>query len=165
MICAGTFSSFDCLMLSRTEARFDEAPVNERAPLEGAACASSCFDLADDIESARSQPGCDEFLEDLAAVPERIELVERRACRREQDRLPAFGENVYLVRPSGAVGVIKNVIPLRPDGSAISATIFGGHGIIEYRYNEYTKTQDWVSELTALPVPTRPSDLYYLNIM
>lgn len=81
------------------------------------------------------------------------------------NRLPAFAENVYLVRPSGAVGVIKNVIPLRPDGSAISATIFGGHGIIEYRYNEYTKTQDWVSELTALPVPTRPSDLYYLNIM
>lgn len=80
------------------------------------------------------------------------------------NRLPAFAKNVYLVRPTGPVGVIKNVIPLRPDGSAISSTIFSGHGIIEYRYNEYTKTQDWVSELTALPVPTRPSDMFYLHI-
>ena len=79
--------------------------------------------------------------------------------------MPAFNKNVYLVRPSGAVGVMKNVVPLRPDGSAISAQIFSGHGIIEYRYNEVTKTQDWVSELTALPVPTQPRTLYLLKIM
>ena len=77
--------------------------------------------------------------------------------------MPAFNKNVYLVRPSGAVGVMKNVVPLRPDGRAISAQIFSGHGIIEYRYNEVTKTQDWVSELTALPVPTAPRTLYLLK--
>lgn len=77
--------------------------------------------------------------------------------------LPAFSKNTYLVRPSGPVGMRLNVVPLRPDPSAISALIFDGHGLIEYRYDPRTKYQDWVSELTVLAVPTRPSDMVILH--
>ena len=81
-----------------------------------------------------------------------------------RNKIWAFNKDVYCIRPSGKVGVKKNVVPLRPDPSAISATIFGGHGIIEYRYDARTKYQDWVSELTVLCVPTRPRDLFLLKI-
>ena len=77
--------------------------------------------------------------------------------------LPAFNKDTYLFRPSGKVGIRMNVVPLRPDPSAISALIFEGHGIIEYRYDPRTKYQDWVSELTVLAVPTRPSDMVILH--
>jgi hypothetical protein len=77
--------------------------------------------------------------------------------------LPAFSKNTYLVRPSGQVGMRLNVVPLRPDPSAISALIFEGHGLVEYRYDPRTKYQDWVSELTVLAVPTRPSDMNILH--
>lgn len=77
--------------------------------------------------------------------------------------MPAFNKDSYLVRPSGQVGIRLNVVPLRPDPSAISALIFDGHGLIEYRYDARTKYQDWVSELTVLAVPTRPSDMYILH--
>jgi hypothetical protein len=80
-----------------------------------------------------------------------------------RNKLWAFNKDTYLVRPSGKVGIKKNVVPLRPDPSAISATIFGGHGIIEYRYDPRTKYQDWVSELTVLCVPTRPRDMFILH--
>ena len=50
-----------------------------------------------------------------------------------------------------------------PDSSAISALMFNNHGIIEYRYDAKHKVQDWCSELTALAVPTRPRDMFYLK--
>jgi hypothetical protein len=55
-------------------------------------------------------------------------------------------------------------VPLRPDGSAISAGIFGNRGIIEYRYNAATREQTWVSELTMLAVPNQPKKMFYYNI-
>ena len=58
---------------------------------------------------------------------------------------------------------MKNVTPLRPDSSAISALIFGNRGIIEYRYDAKHKVQDWASELTALAVPSRPKDMFRLK--
>ena len=81
----------------------------------------------------------------------------------ERTKLRAFNPDTYLARPSGALGSIKNVVPLRPDSSAISSLIFGGRGIIEYRYDSKHKTQDWGSELTVLAVPSRPKDMFYLR--
>ena len=81
----------------------------------------------------------------------------------ERTKIRAFNANTYLARPSGQIGVIKNVVPLRPDSSAISTMIFNNHGIIEYRYDAKHKVQDWCSELTALAVPTRPRDMFYLH--
>ncbi len=79
-------------------------------------------------------------------------------------KLKAFNTGVLLYRPSGTMGTIKNVVPVRPDGSAISANIFGGRGIIEYRYNPETRTQTWVSELTVLAVPSRPKKMVIMKI-
>jgi hypothetical protein len=82
----------------------------------------------------------------------------------ETKKLDVFEQDVVLIRPTGTIGTIKNVAPLRPDGSAISAGIFGGRGIIEYRYNAETREQTWVSELTILAVPNQPKKMYYYNI-
>jgi hypothetical protein len=81
----------------------------------------------------------------------------------ETKSLKAFDFGVISISPLGDIISIKNVAPLRPDGSAISAEIFGGHGIVEYRYDAKMRTQEWVSELTALPVLTRPKDMFYFN--
>jgi hypothetical protein len=80
------------------------------------------------------------------------------------EKLDVFEQDVVLIRPSGNIGTIKNVVPLRPDGSAISAGIFGNRGIIEYRYNAATREQTWVSELTMLAVPNQPKKMFYYNI-
>lgn len=81
----------------------------------------------------------------------------------DHPQMKAFNEDVILIRPTGAIGKILNVAPLRPDGSAITAGIFGGRGIIEYIYNPQTRTQDWQSELTVLAVPNRPKDMFYIK--
>ena len=75
----------------------------------------------------------------------------------------AFNSDGVLIRPTGIIGKIKNVVPLRPDGSAIVAGIFGNRGILEYIYNAQTRTQDWQSELTILAVPNRPKDMFYFK--
>ena len=77
--------------------------------------------------------------------------------------MKAFNADVVLIRPTGTIGKIKNVAPLRPDGSAIVAGIFSDRGILEYIYNPQTRTQDWQSELTILAVPNRPKDMYYFK--
>lgn len=77
--------------------------------------------------------------------------------------MKAFNSDVVLIRPTGTIGKIKNVVPLRPDGSAIVAGIFGDRGILEYIYNPQTRTQDWQSELTILAVPNRPKDMFYFK--
>lgn len=77
--------------------------------------------------------------------------------------MDAFNDGVVLVRPTGTIGVIKNVAPLRPDSQAIVGSIYGGRGIIEYVYNRDTREQRWMGELTALAVPIRPNDMYYFH--
>ena len=73
-----------------------------------------------------------------------------------------FNANTYVFYPAGPLGTIKSVLPLVPDSSAMYATIFGGKGLIQYEYDAKSKTQDWWSELTALCVPNRPQEMYYL---
>lgn len=79
------------------------------------------------------------------------------------EQIDAYNDDVILVRPAGNIGVIKNVVPLRPDGSAVCAGLFGNRGIVEYFYDAKTRTQTWQSELTALAILTRPRDMYYFN--
>ena len=73
-----------------------------------------------------------------------------------------FNANTYVFYPAGPLGTIKSVLPLVPDSSAMYATFFGGKGLIQYEYDAKAKTQDWWSELTALCVPNRPQEMYYL---
>jgi hypothetical protein len=73
-----------------------------------------------------------------------------------------FNANTYVFYPEGPLGTIKSVAPLVPDASAMYATFFGGKGLIQYEYDAKAKTQDWWSELTALCVPNRPQEMFYL---
>jgi len=73
-----------------------------------------------------------------------------------------FNANTYVFYPDGPLGTIKSVLPLVPDSKAMYATFFGGKGLIQYEYDAKAKTQDWWSELTALCVPNRPQEMYYL---
>lgn len=92
-----------------------------------------------------------------------IEKLNTSTHQYERSLVDAFEQGVVLVRPTGTIGVIKNVVPLRPDGQAIVGDLYGGRGIIEYVYNRDTREQRWQGELTALAVPTRPQDMYYFN--
>lgn len=137
------------------------AGVSDAAKATAAAIAANAGD--DAIKAAfKSVIGADEVIFNKTVCG--VEKYNKSSKKLEVATLPAFSKNTYLVRPSGKVGTRLNVVPLRPDPSAISALIFEGHGIIEYRYDARTKYQDWVSELTVLPVPTRPSDMNILHI-
>lgn len=92
-----------------------------------------------------------------------VETYNKSAKKWERNKVDAFEEGVILVRPTGIIGEIKNVVPFRPEGAVITADIFDGRGIIEYAYDANTRTQTWKSEMTALAVLTRPSDMYYIN--
>lgn len=74
----------------------------------------------------------------------------------------SFNANTYVFYPTGDIGTIKVVAPLVSDNSAIYGSLLGGKGIISYEYDAKAKTQDWWSELTALCVPNRSNDMYYL---
>jgi hypothetical protein len=80
-------------------------------------------------------------------------------------KIKAFEEGVFSISPTGVIGSIRNVIPVRPDGSAVYAYIYGNRGIIEYDYDVRKKIQTMVSELTVLPVPNNPSRLFYYNVI
>lgn len=106
--------------------------------------------------------GANELLIDTTIVG--VDKLNATTKKFDTEKLSAFPDGVILVRPSGDVAQIFNVTPLRPDASAVSATIFGGRGILEYFYDPRERTQTWLSELTVLPVPTRPKDMYYWEI-
>lgn len=106
--------------------------------------------------------GADELLIDTTIVG--VDKLNATTKKFDTEKLSAFPDGVILVRPSGNVAQIFNVTPLRPDASAVAATIFGGRGILEYFYDPRERTQTWLSELTVLPVPTRPKDMYYWEI-
>ena len=92
-----------------------------------------------------------------------VEKLNKATRKYERKAVDAFNNDVILIRPMGTIGVIKNVVPLRPDGQAIVGGVYGGRGIIEYIYNRDTREQRWQGELTALAVPTRPNDMYYFE--
>ena len=136
------------------------AGVSDDAKATAAAIAATSSD--DAIKAAfKAIIGADEVLYSKTRCG--VEVWDNSEKKLVRNKLWAFNKDTYLVRPSGKVGIKKNVVPLRPDPSAISTTIFGGHGIIEYRYDARTKYQDWVSELTVLCVPTRPRDMFILH--
>ena len=143
-----------------TPALLISAGVGDDAKATAAAIASTAAD--DAIKTAfKAIIGADEVIYNKTRCG--VEVWDNAQKKLVRNKLWAFNKDTYLVRPSGRVGIKKNVVPLRPDPSAISATIFGGHGIIEYRYDPRTKYQDWVSELTVLCVPTRPRDMFILH--
>ncbi len=82
----------------------------------------------------------------------------------EYPLLRAFNEHVMLFRPTGNIGTMKNVTPMRPDSSYLYSWMFEKRGIMDYWYDPKTKTQHWESELTVLAVPNRPKKLHRIVI-
>lgn len=82
----------------------------------------------------------------------------------ETKTVDTFDEGVVLIRPTGNIGVIQPVQVVRPDTQAVYANILDNWGIIEYFYNPRTRTQEWISEVSYLAMPTRPKDMYYYNV-
>lgn len=106
--------------------------------------------------------GADELLVDTTIVgADRMDSTSKKFVT---DAIDAFPTGVVLVRPSGNVADIFNVTPYRPDAQAIYSYIFENRGLIEYFYNARQREQTWISEFTALPVLTRPKDMYYYNV-
>lgn len=106
--------------------------------------------------------GADELLIDTTIVgADRLDATTKTFVT---DPIDAFPTGVVLVRPSGIVSDIYNVTPYRPDAQAIYSYIFGNRGLIEYFYNARQREQTWISEFTALPVLTRPKDMYYYTV-
>lgn len=136
------------------------AGVGDDGKAAAAAIAASASD--DAVKAAfKSVSGADEVIFNKTVCG--VEVWDNSEKKLVRNKLQAFNADTYLIRPSGKVGIKKNVIPLRPDANAISALMFGGRGVIEYRYDARTKVQDWVSELTVLCVPTRPRDMVILH--
>lgn len=104
---------------------------------------------------------CDELITSKTQCG--VEKLNPTSRKYERTLMDAFADETIVIRPQGNIGVIKNVVPLRPDGQAIVGSIFGGKGIIEYMYNRDTREQRWQGEMTALAVLTRPQDMYYFN--
>ena len=100
------------------------------------------------------------FRQGLAAV----EKLQGKGPEAKLVRIPmrTFNANTYVFYPSGPLGTIKSVLPLVPDKSAMYATFLSGKGIIQYEYDAKAQTQDWWSWLSALCVPNRPQEMYYL---
>ena len=105
---------------------------------------------------------CDELIVDKTLCG--TEKLNTTSKKYERTTTAAFAEDVILIRPTGTIGVIKNVVPLRPDGSHIYTGIFGGRGLIDYIYTPDTYTQRWQGELTSLAVLNRPKDMYYMKV-
>ena len=104
---------------------------------------------------------CDELITSKTQCG--VEKLNTTSRKYERTLMDAFADETIVIRPQGNIGVIKNVVPLRPDGQAIVGSIFGGKGIIEYMYNRDTREQRWQGEMTALAVLTRPQDMYYFK--
>lgn len=79
-------------------------------------------------------------------------------------KLNVFEEGVVLLRPTGNIGIIQPVQVIRPDKEYVYANFMNGWGIIEYFYDGRHKTQEWISEVSFLAVPTSPRDLYYFEV-
>lgn len=135
--------------------------------LAGTAGATQASELAKGIFEEEQQ----QLFRQLVGIPVKfnnvicgVERWDNTGKKLVTEKLDAFEPHVFAIRPAGTIGTIKNVFPIRPDSSAISSYIFGGRGIIEYRYDSKFKVQEWVSELTALCVPNRPKDMFFLKV-
>ena len=94
-----------------------------------------------------------------------IEKMTDAAPKLTRKKMECFDEGSMLLRPTGTILKVIPVAPMRPDRSAISTTIFGGRGILEYWYEPRYKQQFWRSELTCLPVFTNPTLIHSVSFV
>lgn len=110
----------------------------------------------------KSAVGADEVKLHTAVVG--VDKLDGTTKRYKTKKLNVFEEGVVLLRPTGNIGIIQPVQVIRPDKEYVYANFMNGWGIIEYFYDGRQKTQEWISEVSFLAVPTCPSDLYYVEV-
>lgn len=110
----------------------------------------------------KSAVGADEVKLHTAVVG--VDKLDGTTKRYKTKKLNVFEEGVVLLRPTGNIGIIQPVQVIRPDKQYVYASFMNGWGIIEYFYDGRHKTQEWISEVSFLAVPTSPSDLYYVEV-
>ncbi len=110
----------------------------------------------------KSAVGADEVKIHTAIVG--VDKLDSKTKRYKQKKLTVFEENVVLFRPTGNVGIIQPVMVVRPDKKYVYANFMRGWGIIEYFYDGRQKTQEWISEVSFLAMPTCPNSLFYLEV-
>ena len=110
----------------------------------------------------KSAVGADEVKLHTAVVG--VDKLDGTTKRNKTKKLNVFEEGVVLLRPTGNIGIIQPVQVIRPDKEYVYANFMNGWGIIEYFYDGRQKTQEWISEVSFLAVPTCPSDLYYIEV-
>lgn len=93
-----------------------------------------------------------------------VDKLDSTTQRYKQKKLTVFEENVVLTRPTGNIGIIQPVMVVRPDKQYVYANFMNGWGIIEYFYDGRQKTQEWISEVSFLAMPTCPNCLHYLEV-
>ena len=106
--------------------------------------------------------GADEVKLHTAVVG--VDKLDSTTKRYKQKKLDVFEEGVVLIRPTGNIGIIQPVMVIRPDKQYVYASFMNGWGIIEYFYNGRQKTQEWISEVSFLAMPTMPRSLHYINV-
>ena len=109
----------------------------------------------------KSAVGADEVKLHTAVVG--VDKLDGTTKKYKTKKLNVFEEGVVLLRPTGNIGIIQPVQIIRPDKEYVYANFMNGWGIIEYFYDGRHKTQEWISEVSFLAVPTCPSDLHYIE--
>lgn len=110
----------------------------------------------------KSAVGADEVKLHTAVVG--VDKLDTATKKYKTKKLNVFEEGVVLLRPTGNIGIIQPVQVVRPDKEYVYANFMNGWGIIEYFYDGRHKTQEWISEVSFLAVPTSPRDLYYYEV-
>lgn len=110
----------------------------------------------------KSAVGADEVKLHTAVVG--VDKLDGTTKKYKTKKLNVFEEGVVLLRPTGNIGIIQPVQVIRPDKEYVYANFMNGWGIIEYFYDGRHKTQEWISEVSFLAVPTCPSDLHYIEV-
>ncbi|MCM1301925.1 MAG: hypothetical protein NC226_09405 [Bacteroides cellulosilyticus] len=110
----------------------------------------------------KSAVGADEVKLHTAVVG--VDKLDGTTKKYKTKKINVFDEGVVLLRPTGNIGIIQPVQVVRPDKKYVYASFMNGWGIIEYFYDGRHKTQEWISEISFLAVPTCPNDLYYFEV-
>lgn len=110
----------------------------------------------------KSAIGADEVKLHTAIVG--VDKLDGTTKKYKTKKLDVFEEGVVLIRPTGNIGIIQPVQVVRPDKEYVYANFMNGWGIIEYFYDGRHKTQEWISEVSFLAVPTSPNNLYYFEV-
>lgn len=110
-----------------------------------------------------------DILEDVLGVPivvrDEMAAVERWDPKtRKFDKTPfrSFEQNVMSFLPDGNIGETLTVRPVKA-GAATRGSFFGGKLLLTIGYDPIKDVQTIATEMTSIPVPSAPGDMYYLR--